>query len=31
MASMLKDSMMGYVSIQTVCFELQADLYKAWT
>ena len=28
---MLKDAMTGYVSIQTVCFELWADLYRAWT
>ena len=28
---MLKDATMGYVSIQTVCFELQAALYRAWT
>ena len=29
---MLKDAMtMGFVSIQTVCFELWVDLYRAWT
>ena len=28
---MLKDAAMVYVSIQTVCSVLQADLYRAWT
>ena len=28
---MLKDAATGYVSIQTVCSVLQADLYRAWT
>ena len=28
---MLKDTATGYVSIQTVCFVLWANLYRAWT
>ena len=28
---MLKDAMTGFVSIQTVCFVLWVDLYRAWT
>ena len=28
---MLKDAAMGYVSVQTVCSVLRADLYRAWT
>ena len=28
---MLKDTATGYVSIQTVCSELRADPYRAWT
>ena len=28
---MLKDTAMGYVSIQTVYSVLRADLYRAWT
>ena len=28
---LLKDAAMGYVSIQTVCSVLRADLYRAWT
>ena len=28
---MLKDAVTGFVSIQTVCFVLWADLYRAWT
>ena len=27
---MLKDATTGFVSIQTVCFVLQVDLYRAW-
>ena len=27
---LLKDATMGFVSIQTVCFELWVDLYRAW-
>ena len=28
---MLKDAMIGYVSVQTVCFVLWANLYREWT
>ena len=28
---MLKDATTGYVSIQTVCPVLRADLYRVWT
>ena len=28
---MFKDATTGYVSIQTVCSVLRADLYRAWT
>ena len=28
---MLKDAITSYISIQTVCSELRADLYRAWT
>ena len=28
---MLKDAAMGFVSVQTICFELWVDLYGAWT
>ena len=28
---LLKDATTGYISIQTVCPVLQADLYRAWT
>ena len=28
---MLKDAATGYVSVQTVCSVLWADLYRAWT
>ena len=28
---LLKDAAMGYVSVQTVCSVLRADLYRAWT
>ena len=27
----LKDAATGYVSVQTVCSVLRADLYRAWT
>ena len=29
--AMLKDAMTGFVSVQTVCFGLWVDLYRAWT
>ena len=28
---MLKDAAMGFLSVQTVCFMLWVDLYRAWT
>ena len=28
---MLKDAMLGFVSIQTISFVLWVDLYRAWT
>ena len=28
---MLKDATMGFVSVQTVGFELWVDLYRVWT
>ena len=28
---LLKDAMMGYASVQTVCLMLWADFYRAWT